>query len=158
MAAVKRLVPLGVNYGISLSKLGGINNVAINVHAASLLVNRSQCKADKYNFKFYSSYSSKSSAHNKFGYRQMCQMVKLDGKRAFLVDTLAMVISLFWNMIQSNLSITTSFIPYFLIAKANTVVENIYCVIQYNMNDWFHKRPSCYSENVVTEDGVYKEV
>uniref|UniRef100_A0A3Q7FE41 Uncharacterized protein n=1 Tax=Solanum lycopersicum TaxID=4081 RepID=A0A3Q7FE41_SOLLC len=90
MAAVKRLVPLGVNYGISLSKLGGINNVAINVHAASLLVNRSQCKADKYNFKFYSSYSSKSSAHNKFGYRQMCQMVKLDGKRAFLVDTLAM--------------------------------------------------------------------
>lgn len=61
-------------------------------------------------------------------------------------------------MIQSNLSITTSFIPYFLIAKANTVVENIYCVIQYNMNDWFHKRPSCYSENVVTEDDVYKEV
>ncbi|KAG5624903.1 hypothetical protein H5410_010121 [Solanum commersonii] len=91
MAVVKRVVPLGVNYGISLSKLGGINNVAINVPAASLLVNRSQCIADGYNFKFYSLYSSKSSAHYKFDYRQMSQMVKLDSKRAFLVDTLAMV-------------------------------------------------------------------
>ncbi|KAK6805870.1 hypothetical protein RDI58_003655 [Solanum bulbocastanum] len=62
MAVVKGVVPIGVNYGISLSKLGGINNVAINVPAASLLV-----------------------------YRQMSQMVKLDSNRAFLVDTLAMV-------------------------------------------------------------------
>ncbi|KAK4340390.1 hypothetical protein RND71_041852 [Anisodus tanguticus] len=88
MAAIKRVIPLGVNYGISLSKLQGINNVAINVPAASLLVNRSQCKADGYNFKFYSSFSY---AHNKFHYRQISQLVKSNNKRAFLVDTLALV-------------------------------------------------------------------
>ncbi|KAK4364501.1 hypothetical protein RND71_015859 [Anisodus tanguticus] len=91
MAAIKRVIPLGVNYGISLTKLQGINNVAINVPAASLLVNRSQCKADGYNFKFYSSFSSKSYAHNKFHYRQISQLVKSNNKRAFLVDTLALV-------------------------------------------------------------------
>ncbi|KAJ8530222.1 hypothetical protein K7X08_037057 [Anisodus acutangulus] len=89
MAAIKRVIPLGVNYGISLSKLQGINNVAINVPAASLLVNDgSQCKADGYNFKFYSSFSY---AHNKFHYRQISQLVKSNNKRAFLVDTLALV-------------------------------------------------------------------
>ncbi|MCD9641898.1 hypothetical protein HAX54_028380 [Datura stramonium] len=91
MAAVKRVIPLGVNFGISLSKLRGISDVAINIPAASLLVNRSQCTADAYNVKFYSSLSSKSSAHNKFHYRQISQLAKPNNKRAFLVDTLAMV-------------------------------------------------------------------
>ncbi|CAN4107464.1 unnamed protein product [Withania somnifera] len=72
MAAIKRVVPLGVN----LYKLRGINNVAVNVPAVSLLVNRSQCTSDGY---------------NKFHYRQMSQLVKTDSKRAFLVDTLALV-------------------------------------------------------------------
>ncbi|XP_060168490.1 protein FMP32, mitochondrial-like [Lycium barbarum] len=80
MAAMKRVIPLGVNYGISLSKLRGINNVAINVPATSLLVN-----TDGYNVKYYSS------AHNKFDYRQISQFVKPNNKRAFLVDTLALV-------------------------------------------------------------------
>lgn len=95
MAAVKRVISLGVNYGISLSKLQGINNVAINVPAVSLLVNRSQSTEDGYNVKFYNSFSSRSSLHKKFDYRQISQMVKPDSKRAFLVDTLAMVIFLF---------------------------------------------------------------
>ncbi|XP_016469131.1 uncharacterized protein LOC107791558 isoform X4 [Nicotiana tabacum] len=92
-AAVKRVIPLGVNYGINLSKLRGNYNVS-NFPAASLLVNRSQYCTDGYNVKFYGSRSSKSFAHNKFDYRKMSQLVKANGKRAFLVDTLALVKSL----------------------------------------------------------------
>ncbi|CAN4112447.1 unnamed protein product [Withania somnifera] len=92
MAAIKRVIPLGVNYGISLSKLRGINNVAINVPAVSLLVDRSQlCKVDGCHVKCYSWLSFKSSGHNKFYNRQMSQLIKPVNKRAFLVDTLALV-------------------------------------------------------------------
>ncbi|PHT59060.1 hypothetical protein CQW23_01423 [Capsicum baccatum] len=77
VVVVKRVIPLGVNYGISLSKLQGINNVAINTPAAASLLVNNQCR-------------SKSSAHNKFDYRQISQLVKPDSKRAFLVDTLAL--------------------------------------------------------------------
>ncbi|KAM3291793.1 protein FMP32, mitochondrial [Capsicum chacoense] len=78
VVVVKRVIPLGVNYGISLSKLQGINNVAINTPAAASLLVNNQCR-------------SKYSAHNKFDYRQISQLVKPDSKRAFLVDTLALV-------------------------------------------------------------------
>ncbi|XP_016582418.1 protein FMP32, mitochondrial [Capsicum annuum] len=78
VVVVKRVIPLVVNYGISLSKLQGINNVAINTPAAASLLVNNQCR-------------SKSSAHNKFDYRQISQLVKPDSKRAFLVDTLALV-------------------------------------------------------------------
>ncbi|XP_070017551.1 protein FMP32, mitochondrial-like isoform X2 [Nicotiana sylvestris] len=122
-AAVKRVIPLGVNYGISLSKLRGNYNVS-NVPAASLLVNRSQYCAEGYNVKCYGSLSSKSSAHSKFDCRQMSQLVKANGKRAFLVDTLALVKSLEAQGVPSKQAeAITSAITEVL----NDSLENIAC-------------------------------
>lgn len=87
MAVARRVVQLGANCGIRLSKSQGINASKVS---AALLIDRSQINAGSVNF--YSSEPYKSSAANKFDYRQISQLAKPNGKRAFLVDTLALVI------------------------------------------------------------------
>ncbi|KAH0720497.1 hypothetical protein AABB24_017303 [Solanum stoloniferum] len=86
MAVARRVVQLGANCGIRLSKSQGINASKVS---AALLIDRSQINAGSVNF--YSSEPYKSSAANKFDYRQISQLAKPNGKRAFLVDTLALV-------------------------------------------------------------------
>lgn len=89
MAVARRVVQLGANCGIIFSKSQGINNAASKVSSAALLIDRSQSNGDG-SVKFYSSEPYKSSV-NKFDYRQISQLAKPNGKRAFLVDTLALV-------------------------------------------------------------------
>ncbi|KAK4345417.1 hypothetical protein RND71_035593 [Anisodus tanguticus] len=88
MAVARRVVQLGANCGIRFSKSEGIK-----VSAANLLIDRSQSNGGdggRGSVNFYSSISDKSSA-NKFDYRQISQLAKPNGQRAFLVDTLALV-------------------------------------------------------------------
>ncbi|PHU04788.1 hypothetical protein BC332_25610 [Capsicum chinense] len=92
MAVAKRVVQLGANCGIIFSKCQGINNSSSKVFSAALLIDRSQSNGvgGGGSVNFYSSVSDKSS-FNKFDYRQISQVAKPNGKRAFLVDTLALV-------------------------------------------------------------------
>ncbi|KAL2254797.1 protein FMP32, mitochondrial-like isoform X1 [Sesamum indicum] len=83
MGAYKRIIKLGVNSGIRLSKLRGIN-------AASDINRLQQVGSSGYS---YSSLSSNSSGY-RLDYRQISQLVKPAGKRVYLVDTLALVRSL----------------------------------------------------------------
>nr|XP_009592791.1 uncharacterized protein LOC104089568 [Nicotiana tomentosiformis] len=91
MAVAKRVFQLGANCGIRLSKSGGID--ASKVCSGGLLIDRSQSNGFG-SVNFYSSVSSYKSSANKFDYRQISQLAKPNGKRAFLVDTLALVRSL----------------------------------------------------------------
>ncbi|KAL0356658.1 UNVERIFIED_CONTAM: putative CCDC90 family protein C3H1.08c, mitochondrial [Sesamum calycinum] len=79
MGACKRMIQLGVNSGIRLFKLRGIN-------AASNITTLQHVGASGYS---YSSLSSNSSGY-KLDYRQISQLVKPAGKRVYLVDTLAL--------------------------------------------------------------------
>lgn len=90
MAAWKRLVRLETDCG--LSKLRTLN--AASSSNASVAVNKLQSNASSVSF--YSSLSSNSSPGNRFDFRQICQLVRPqgNGNRAFLVDTLKLVISL----------------------------------------------------------------
>lgn len=87
MAVSRRVVQLGANCGIRFSKSPGINASKVS---AALLIDRSQYNGGG-SVNFYSSEPYKSSAANKFDYRQISQLAKPNGKRAFLVDTLALV-------------------------------------------------------------------
>lgn len=87
MAVARRVVQLGANCGIRFSKSQGINASKVS---AALLIDRSQSNVGG-SVNFYSSEPYKSSAANKFDYRQISQLAKPNGKRAFLVDTLALV-------------------------------------------------------------------
>ncbi|KAI3446173.1 hypothetical protein Pfo_002838 [Paulownia fortunei] len=83
MAACKRVIQLGANSGIRLSKLRAIN--------AGSTISRVQLSDASVNS--YSSLSSNSSGY-RLDYRQISQLVKPNGKRVYLVDTLALVRSL----------------------------------------------------------------
>lgn len=85
MAVARRVAQLGANCGIRFSKSQGINASKVS---GALLIDRSQSNGGSVNF--YSSEPYESSA-NKFDYRQISQLAKPNGKRAFLVDTLALV-------------------------------------------------------------------
>ncbi|CAN4099471.1 unnamed protein product [Withania somnifera] len=86
MAVARRVAQLGANFGIILSKSQGINASKVS---AALLIDRSQSNGGG-SVNFYSSEPYKSSV-NKFDYRKISQLAKPNGKRAFLVDTLALV-------------------------------------------------------------------
>ncbi|XP_057501583.1 protein FMP32, mitochondrial-like [Actinidia eriantha] len=86
MAACKRAVQLGARAGLSLTKLRRFN--ATN---ASSALEKAQLDGFLTNF---GSSSSSNSRVNRFDFRQISQLAKSNGKRAFLVDTLALVRSL----------------------------------------------------------------
>ena len=85
MAACKRAVQLGASSGLSLTKLRRFN--ATNASSALEKV-----QLDGF-FTNYGSSSSSNSRVNRFDFRQISQLAKSNGKRVFLVDTLALVIS-----------------------------------------------------------------
>ena len=78
MAACKRAVQLGASSGLSLTKLRRFN--ATN---ASSALEKVQLDG------FLTNFGSSSSSN----FRQISQLAKSNGKRVFLVDTLALVIS-----------------------------------------------------------------
>ncbi|KAL3515103.1 hypothetical protein ACH5RR_022005 [Cinchona calisaya] len=88
-AACKRVVvQLGTSCG--LSKLRGLNTVMASNPACVNRFVRSNCSS----VNFYGSLSSSNSSANRFDFRQISQLVKPNGNRAFLVDTLKLVRSL----------------------------------------------------------------
>ena len=85
MAACKRAVQLGASSGLSLTKLR-----RFNATKASSALEKVQLDGFLTNF---GSSSSSNSRVNRFDFRQISQLAKSNGKRVFLVDTLALVIS-----------------------------------------------------------------
>lgn len=87
MAACKRVVQLGTKSGICLSKFPSFHASKESATIAVILRNGAS-------FKSYGSSSSNTSRVNRFDYRQISHLVNPNGKRLFLVDTLALVRSL----------------------------------------------------------------
>lgn len=78
MAVYKRLVQLGTNSGVCFSKLRSSKVLAaVETDSTSVKYNGSLCSG---------------SCVNRFDYRRISQLVTANGKRVFLVDTLALVI------------------------------------------------------------------
>ncbi|XP_057493533.1 protein FMP32, mitochondrial-like [Actinidia eriantha] len=86
MAACKRAVQLGASSGLSLTKLR-----RFSATKASSALEKAQLDGF---FTNYGSSSSSNSRVNRFDFRQISQLAKSNGKRVFLVDTLALVRSL----------------------------------------------------------------
>ncbi|KAF5951470.1 hypothetical protein HYC85_009414 [Camellia sinensis] len=76
MAACKRLVQLGPSSGISFTKFRRFSSSEKQFDGSSMI---------------FGSSSSSNSSFNRFDFRQISQLVKPNGKRVFLVDTLALV-------------------------------------------------------------------
>ncbi|KAF5941717.1 hypothetical protein HYC85_019359 [Camellia sinensis] len=76
MAACKRLVQLGPSFGISFTKFRRFSSSEKQFDGSSMI---------------FGSSSSSNSSFNRFDFRQISQLVKPNGKRVFLVDTLALV-------------------------------------------------------------------
>uniref|UniRef100_A0A5B6Z646 Coiled-coil domain-containing protein 90B n=1 Tax=Davidia involucrata TaxID=16924 RepID=A0A5B6Z646_DAVIN len=86
MSVYKRVVRLGTNSGICLTKVRGFNASKVSAAVERL-------KLDGSSVNFSGSLSSNSRV-NRLNCRQISQLVKPNGRRAFLVDTLALVRSL----------------------------------------------------------------
>ncbi|KAL6963786.1 hypothetical protein U1Q18_034793 [Sarracenia purpurea var. burkii] len=86
MAACKRAVRLGAYSGLSLTKFRRFNASKVSASAEKL-------QLDGFSMNFGGSLSSNLRV-NRFDCRQISQLVKPNGKRVFLVDTLALVRSL----------------------------------------------------------------
>ncbi|CAL5329015.1 unnamed protein product [Camellia sinensis] len=76
MAACKRLVQLRPSSGISFTKFRRFSSSEKQFDGSSMI---------------FGSSSSSNSSFNRFDFRQISQLVKPNGKRVFLVDTLALV-------------------------------------------------------------------
>ncbi|KAK2998363.1 hypothetical protein RJ639_023660, partial [Escallonia herrerae] len=86
MAACKRAAQLGSNLGIRLSRLHKFDGSEVSPAVQRL-------RLDSFSTKLFSSLSS-DSPFNRVDYRPFSQLAKSNGKRVFLVDTLALVRSL----------------------------------------------------------------
>ncbi|MCD9559116.1 hypothetical protein HAX54_016849 [Datura stramonium] len=134
MAVARRVAQLGANCGIRFSKSQGINASKVS---GTLLIDRLPSNGGSVNF--YSSEPYKSSA-NKFDYRQISQLAKPNGKRAFLVDTLALVRRLEARGVPSEQAeAITSAITEVLNDSLENVAHSFVSRAEMKIQRWFKK-------------------